>query len=197
MLVASRMTPKPITVLPGTPVDSALGKMRSNGVRHLPVVEDGVLKGLVTDQALNSVLLASMLEDLAVVDVMDPDPLCVSSDTSVYEAARLVHKHRITGLPVMEDDELVGIITQADMLGALIEVLGLLTESERMDVELKGGYHSLREALDILRDNDAEPISVALLPSKTDRRVYCFRLKPCDRAAIAAQLTEAGHKVLS
>lgn len=198
MIVANRMTPNPTTVSPEAPVDQALERMRQKNVRHLPVVDaDGHLVGLVTDHALNIAWFPSLLEELTVADVMDADPLWVSPQTSVYEAARLVHRNRITGLPVLDGDDLIGIITLGDMLAALIEVLGLLTESVRLDVELTGGSQALRGAMDILRDNDAEPISVALLPAKDERKVYCFRLKPCDRAAIEAQLTAAGHRVLA
>lgn len=192
------MSPNPFTITPEAPVDQALELMRQKNVRHLPVVDAGErLVGLVTDHALNTAWFPSLLEELSVADVMDADPLWVTPQTTVYEAARLVHHHRITGLPVLDGDDLIGIITLGDMLAALIEVLGLLTESVRLDVELSGGPHALRGAMDILRENNAEAISVALLPTQDDRRVYCFRLKPCDHQAIARQLTEAGHKVIS
>lgn len=197
MIVANRMTPNPLTIRPGAPVDEALALMREKQVRHLPVVEDGKLVGMVTDHTLGAAWFPSLLEELTVADVMDANPLTVTPEVTVYQAARLVHNNRITGMPVLQDGELVGIITLGDMLAALIDVLGLLTESVRLDVALHDKPGALREAMNILRENDAEPISVAMMPPSDGHRVYCFRLSPCDRAALAELLIQAGHQVLA
>ena len=82
--------------------------------------------GWITSRDLREVLLASMLEEIKVGDVMVQAPLSVTADTEVEEAARLIHEHKIGGMPVMEGDKLVGVITMLDLISAFITMLGLL-----------------------------------------------------------------------
>lgn len=65
----------------------------------------------------------ALLRLVRVEQVMTPNPATASPDTPVAEAARLMLEHRYGGLPVLADRRLVGIITQGDLLKALIELL--------------------------------------------------------------------------
>ena len=92
--------------------------------------------GWITSRDLREVLLASMLEEIKVGDVMVQAPISVTPDTEVEEAARLIHEHKIGGMPVMEGDKLVGVITMLDLISAFITMLGLLKSSSRLDLLL-------------------------------------------------------------
>jgi acetoin utilization protein AcuB len=108
--------------------------MASVGCRRLPVVAEGRLVGIVADldirEALNSPIILrerwqdEELMDHAIVEAcMTPNPLTVTPDTPVIEAARLMRDRKIGGLPVMDGHELVGIVTETDLLDALIKLL--------------------------------------------------------------------------
>ncbi|MCF8031477.1 MAG: CBS domain-containing protein [Desulfarculaceae bacterium] len=196
MIVANRMSPKPWTIGPQASVAEALSLMQEHGVRHLPVVEESKLVGLVTDIDLRTAYVASLLESLTVKDVMTHDPLIIGSQETVYQAARLINQHRLTGLPVVDDGELMGIITLADILRVFVALLGLLEESSRLDVVLRGGSGSLEEVYGIIRKHGGEVVSVAQLNSDVGRRVYTFRLKKIDTAPVVAALEAAGHGAL-
>jgi acetoin utilization protein AcuB len=177
-------------------VQEALGLMQQHGVRHLPVLEQGRLVGLVTDIDLRTAYFPSLLEDLTVADVMKPDPLTIQGQESVYQAARIIHQHRLTGLPVMEGEKLVGMITLADILKVFVALLGLLEDSSRLDVVLRPGPGSLEEVYGIIRKQGGEVVSVAQLSQDLPRRVYTFRLKKIDLEPIVAALEAAGHGTL-
>ena len=196
MIVANRMSPNPWTIGPAASVAEALAQMQEHGVRHLPVVDEGKLVGLVTDIDLRTAYVASLLEELTVKDVMEHDPLTIDSGETVYQAARIIHQHRLTGLPVSQDGLLVGIITLADILKVFVSLLGLLEDSSRLDVALRPGSGALEEVYSIISQNGGEVISVALLTSEVGQRVYTFRLKKMDIAPIVAALEAAGHGVM-
>lgn len=197
LIVAERMSRAPYYIHPEASVDEALALMRQHGVRHLPVLEGERLVGLVTDTQLSVAWFPSLLSDLIVREVMTADPLCISPDATVYQAARLIYHNRITGLPVLEEGRLVGIITMADMLKTFVDLLGLLTESVRLEVALRAGDDALEEVHHLIHSHGAEVISVARLASHPERRVYSFRLRMCDLEPIVADLSKAGHQVIS
>jgi acetoin utilization protein AcuB len=190
------MSPNPWTIGPEASVAEALALMQEHDVRHLPVLKAGKLVGLVTDIDLRTAYVASLLEELAVKDVMAHDPMTIGSRETVYQAARLVNQHRLTGLPVLDDGKLVGIITLADILKVFVALLGLLEESSRLDVAMRPGPAALEEVYGIIRKHGGEVVSVAQLNSDVGRRVYTFRLKKIDLSPVVAALEAAGHGVL-
>lgn len=196
MKVADRMTAAPLTIAPDVTVDEALRMMRTNDVRHLPVIKESLLVGLVTDTELRTAWFPSLLESLFVRDVMAKEPITIRSDETVYQAARLLHHNKITGLPVVEDGYLVGIITQADILGLFLEVMGLLDETRRLDVVLAGFSGDLQHVHATIAENGGQIVSVSQLPSEPDRRIFSFRLRMGDIKKISSSLTTAGHRVM-
>ena len=141
MIVRDWMTTDVVTTTKEASVQDALKLMKRHSIRHLPVVEaDGTLVGWVTDADLRSVLIASMLEELSVEDVMVRRPITVSPEDSLERAAQRTLENRIGGLPVVEGQKLVGVITVVDILSAFISMLGLMQSSSRLDVKLAGPY---------------------------------------------------------
>jgi len=196
MKVKERMSPEPVTVGPETSVDDALGLMHRREVRHLPVVAEGKLVGLVNDGQLRGAWFPSLIEDLTVNDVMTADPLTVGVDDTVYQAARLLYHHKLTGLPVMDGESLAGIITLADVLGLFVSLLGLMIDSVRLDLALDEGQ-TLEEVHHLIRYQGGDVMSVALVSDAGGRRVYSFRLGKTDLPPIEESLAAAGYEVLS
>jgi len=194
--VKNRMSKDPVTIEPQASVDKALNQMRQHGVRHLPVMEKDQVVGLVTDIELRTAWFPSLLDELTVADVMVTNPRTIEAESSVYQAARIMVQNKLTGLLVMDQGHLVGIITLADILRVFVDVMGLLDETARLDVALRSGPQSLEEVNQLIRSHGGEVISVALLPSDPKRYVYSFRLEETNMAPIAAALREAGHEVL-
>ena len=135
MLIQEIMTTRLRTIGPQDTLRAAIEKMAAAGCRRLPVVQGDQLVGIVADldirQALNSPIILRErwqdedLMDSAVVQAcMTFDPVTVTPGTPVLQAAHIMRDRKIGGLPVMDDGQLVGIVTETDMLDALIKLLG-------------------------------------------------------------------------
>jgi acetoin utilization protein AcuB len=147
MFVREWMTPNPLTVDPDTPVLEAINLLKQKGFRRLPVVKDGKLIGLVTDKDLKDAMPSKattlsvwemnyLLSKLTVKEVMAKPVVTVGVDEPLEKAALVMEEKKIGGLPVMEGEKLVGIITVTDVLRAFIEVLGLKMGGLRITVDI-------------------------------------------------------------
>jgi len=123
-----------ITITPEQSLRMAQERMRKHGIRRLPVVQKGKLVGMVTDRdvrqawaspatSLSTHELLYLLDRVTVREIMTPKVCTVTPDTPLVEAARLLHDRKIGGLPVVDRETVVGIITETDMLEALIDLL--------------------------------------------------------------------------
>ena len=147
--VGEIMDPDPRTVAPDTDVQSVIRILREQELPGVPVVNDGGrCVGMITEADLvlpdeegdlhlphyvNIFGGTIFLEPLQhfeerlrkafaskAADMMSEDPVTVSPDTSVDEAARIIHETVHNRLPVVEHGRLVGVVTRVDVLGALV-----------------------------------------------------------------------------
>lgn len=192
------MTKKVISVSPEASLQEAIELMRKNSIRHLPVVQNEELVGWVSEADIRGAYLASLIEDVRIKDIMIKDPITIGPDDTLEEAAKILYRHGIGGLPVVEGKKVVGVITVTDILGAFIELMGFLKESSRIDVILGGKPHAFQEISEIIRRHGAEIISVGISgPEDKTKRVYFLRLTKCNAHTIAQEIEKAGYKVLS
>lgn len=133
-LVADIMTSNPATVTPRNAIRTAINLMREGGYRRLPVVDRSRLVGIITDRdlrrAANSPFVVReqwydnfILDHIEVGSCMTPNPLTIQPTASIADAARLMRTHKIGGLPVVTEGQLLGIVTETDLLDFLIEML--------------------------------------------------------------------------
>lgn len=135
MLVRDYMTRNVTTLKDDARLLDAALLIRRTGKRHLPIINDaGRVVGILSDRDVSR-LAPSMLgpitpeeynnifESTVVATAMTQDPITVAPDTNVQEAVGLLYSRKIGALPVVEDGRLVGILTVADMLGLLNELL--------------------------------------------------------------------------
>ena len=120
MRVSERMTKNIITVTPETTLSEALRIVHEKKIRHLPVVAEGRLVGIVTDRDLKKVSASEattlsvwelnyLLDRVKIKDFMIRDVISISPELPIDEAAELMIAHRIGSLPVVEDGKVVGI----------------------------------------------------------------------------------------
>jgi len=148
MFVRERMSTQPATITADTPITEALRIMRERQVRRLPVLDqDGRLVGIVSEKdllyaapspatSLSIYEMHYLLSRLLVSEVMTVPVLTVTPDTLLEEAAILMADHKIGGLPVMEGERLVGIITETDVFEVLLELLGARSRGLRLTLEI-------------------------------------------------------------
>ena len=133
LFVKDWMTPNPYSVSPSMHLSMAEGLMKESDIRRLPVVEDEKLIGILTDgdvreagpsdvSSLGKYETEFLLSGLTVSDVMTKDPVTVSPDDSIRKLAELMLAKKIGGVPVVEGNQLVGIITVSDIFKVILEV---------------------------------------------------------------------------
>ncbi len=199
MKVGDWMEKKLITIDKETTIQDAVSLMKKHSIRHLPVLEGKRLVGLVTDGDMRQIFVASLIEELAIDDVMIKDPITVTVDTEIEEAAKIIYYNKIGALPVIDEgNEILGIITVADIMAAFIELMGVLQSSSRIDIVLGNNPEAFEEVSRIIGSNGGEIISVGMAPrSNADKSIYFFRLKKCDVVQIVQALEKAGYKILT
>ena len=129
--VRRHMTPNPVTVGPHDSLRKVRLLMRQGRLRRLPVIENRRVVGIVTDRDLwerspsgigdtAHAQNEDLWDHLRVMGVMTLQPATIAPTASILEAARLVRATKVGALLVVEDQELVGIITKGDLLDALL-----------------------------------------------------------------------------
>jgi acetoin utilization protein AcuB len=111
----------PVTITPFETLAAAQSQMQRADVRQLPVVEKGVLIGMLSDRDLRA--HTGYLERTKVDAAMSEHPITVSPNDSAARAARLLLDRKINAVPVVEDGRLVGIISRSDLLRLLVELV--------------------------------------------------------------------------
>jgi acetoin utilization protein AcuB len=118
--VAQWMTALPVIASPNDTLAAVSSRMREGGFRSVPVVSEGKLLGIITDRDLGPHL--DHMESLKVEKAMNRDLTSLTPDTSILDASLLLSEHRIGALPVVEDGQVVGIISTTDLLKAFTEL---------------------------------------------------------------------------
>ncbi len=134
MKIRDRMTTDVITVQVDEPIRRAWELLEAKGLRRFPVMDSGRLVGIITDRDLRNATASSvvlterkyhdfLLDTVKVESVMTPEPGTVPPDADLSEAARMILEMKVGGLPVLDGERLVGIITETDLIKTLIDTL--------------------------------------------------------------------------
>jgi acetoin utilization protein AcuB len=133
LLVSDYMTPNPIVVEPEDPLMRALEIIRLRGVRRLPVAVGGMLVGLVTEGDLKRAEPSTLtdyeadfnrvMEETPVSRIMIQNPVTTTADTPLLDAADILLNTKYGALPVVAGGRVAGILTDNDLLRALVDVL--------------------------------------------------------------------------
>jgi acetoin utilization protein AcuB len=209
MLVEDRMTSDPVTITVNTSLKDALELVRSKSFRHLPVLdEDGGLVGIVTEKSL---VYASptptttlsvfevdfVLSRTKVGQVTQGPVITVRPDLPIEEAARVMIDHRIGCLPVVEDEKLVGIISDTDIFRVFAEGLGGGHPSLRITVVVPEKVGSLAQITSRVAALGGNIHSLGTFwGDRPEDRVIAFRLEGVDRETAVQALEADGVQVV-
>ena len=207
MFVKLRMTTNPFTVSPDNTVPEAIAIMNAHKVRHLPVVEHGRVVGVLasSDVAAASPSKATsfsageityLLNKLKVAKVMTRDPITISPDALLEEAAVAMRDNKVEMLPVVEGGRLVGIITESAILDAFIEILGFRDHGTRLTVDAMDAPGVLSKLTAITAKHDANIQHLAVYRGEGERSIIVVGVNSLNTAEIEDDLTSEGFAVL-
>jgi len=115
MHIRDVMTPNPRTVSPDDSIQNAARIMRDEDTGAIPVVENGRPVGMVTDRDIVVRAVADGQVSRPVRDIVTTGVVCATPDMSTREANELMSEHQVRRLPVVENDQLVGIVSLGDL----------------------------------------------------------------------------------
>ena len=204
LLVEDSMTREVTTLGSDATAAEALTLCRERRIRHLPVLQEGRLVGIVSDRDLRAAApvlgapdRAAALEQIRVADVMNREVLTVHPRAPIEDAASDMYERKIGCLPVVSDGNLVGIITSTDVMHALVMLLGTDEPGSPVEVELSRHPGALAGVTEILKDSNSNVVSVLTPPRRDDGRMsMIFRLATIDPHRAIMGLEAAGYRVL-
>jgi acetoin utilization protein AcuB len=208
MLVRDWMQQEVVTLRESDSLARAIELLARRGIRHLPVVREDRLVGLVSDRDLRSATPSSLSEPAdrraeapsttSVTRIMVREVVTVPPEAALEEAARLLTLRRIGCLPVVEGERLVGIITETDLLRALADLLGVHQPASRLEVAVPAEPGALATLLRQLQEQHGIAIGSALLtPASADGvQRLVLRLPTINLAPIVTTLRDAGYHVI-
>jgi acetoin utilization protein AcuB len=205
LLVENSMTREVVTIEPNTSAADALALCRERRIRHLPVLEEGRLVGIVSDRDLRSAApalgdpnRAAALEQIRARDVMNQRVVTAHPKEPIEEAAREMYERRIGCLPVMEGEKLVGIVTSSDVMRALVRLFRAHEPGSPIEIETPNRRRALAEVVDVIQDSGVNIVSVLTSPDddETGKVSLMFRLGTINPNPVVERLKEAGYRVL-
>ncbi|HHV96319.1 MAG TPA: CBS domain-containing protein [Clostridiaceae bacterium] len=208
MFVKNRMTSNPYTISPDATIADALELMRKNNVRRLPVVKNGELVGIITEREILEVSpskattlsifeLNYLLSKTKVSAVMTKDVITISPDTLLEEAAVLMRDNRVGALPVLENNKLVGIITETNIFDAFIDLLGFREPGTRIAVEVDDTPGILADVASVIKNYGANITHLVVYRSSPGKSVIVIRVNTPNTDDIVNTLEKQNYKVTS
>ncbi len=186
MTVASVMTRNPFTVRDSDGVTDAQALMRREKVHLLPVLNHAKkLVGIVSEKdllyaspspasTLDVYEMAGLLAKLKVEKVMTREVHSVTPETLVEDAARVMVDNQITGVPVMDGDVLVGLVTENDLFRLLIDLFGTRESGVRATLRVPERPGELADMAQAVTKQGGNIISLGTFPGNDVNNAVCI-----------------------
>lgn len=215
LLVRDWMSRNLVTLSPEASVAEALALCRKRRIRHIPILEEGRLVGIVSDRDLRDVSpalgdpeRARALREIRVGDAMTREVITVDPRDAMEWAAQEMYELRIESLPVVAErtvedeglavveEELLGIVTSSDVMRALVGLVGLPEAGCRIEVRAPNRVGILAEAVSKIQDLGVDIFSVLSDPDlRSGDRAMVFQLATTDPSSVMQSLKMADYEV--
>lgn len=207
MSVKDFMTRKVVYISPDTTIAHAADIMREQDLHRLPVIENDKLVGLVTEgtiaeaspskaTSLSIYEMNYLLNKTKVKDVMIKDVITVSGYASLEDAVYLMYKNKVGILPVVDNEQLYGVITDRDIFAAFLHVSGYGEEGVRVRVLVENKAGELVKIIRLISDKGYNIVSTVQMPTKKGKVVIEVQIDgKTDIAELTALFDHAGIQV--
>ena len=206
MLVSDVMQAAVLTITPKTSLPEAIRLVQHRGVRHLPVVEDDRLVGIVSDRDLKRAMASSatslerhelryLLDTVTVDEIMTRAVITIGRMFPIEEAARVMVREKVSALPVTEQGRLIGIVTETDVLELFVRGMGAGQPSSRIDVRLAEDSATLADLVHAVEEARVAISSIMTLADRSGHKDVVIRVRSMDPRAATASLEACGYTV--
>ena len=209
MIIRDVMTPNPITLQDTDSINTLIGLMRDRKLKKVPVLHGDKLVGIVTDKDLGKVSpsdattlsvfeLNYVLSQTKIKDAMTKNVFTCTPDTFVEDAAVVMRDNRINALCIVENDKLVGIVTESDLFDSLIEMLGGRFHGNRFVIEVDNVPGTLGKLGAAMEERGINMSHFALVSASNEKAQLLIRTG-LDSSLESAKtaLENCGFKVIS
>ncbi|GIW34726.1 CBS and ACT domain-containing protein [Meiothermus sp.] len=200
MLVKDVMHSPVLTVDASVTLEATYHIMLQRNIRHIPVMKEGRLVGMITDRDIRLATspfapggaksTETPVEQVMTRPVFTGEPL-----DAVEEAARVMRERKIGALPILEGQELVGIVTGIDLLDALLRLTGVQKPSGRLEVCLDDRPGELARLSGELARQNINIHSLLTYPCGEGTVTTVVRVGTLDTRKIARDLRQKGYEV--
>lgn len=209
MAVKDFMTSKVIYVSPDTTVAHASDKMKGQELRRLPVIENDRLVGLVTENTMADAMPSKatslsiyemnyLLNKTTIRDIMIRDVITISQNASLEDAVYTMMKHKISVLPVVDNEQLYGIITDRDIFKAFLQVSGYGEEGIRLTILLDDTIGSLETVVSLISEANLNIHRTVVANHKSGKTLVEIQIQgQADTRLLQKALEEQGITVAS
>ena len=207
MFVRDVMTTQPQTIAERTTIFDALELMRKGKISRLPVVKDGRLVGIVTEldlirvspstaTSLSVFELHYLLSKMTVNDAMSKDVITTSPDATIEQAAIIMRDSGVSGLPVVQGDKLIGIVTETNLFDAMLEHFGSRSGGVRVTLSAEDKPGQLAMLADVIRDLGGNIVSLVTSEPVEGRGQVVARVTGVATDLLVAELGNRGLRVI-
>lgn len=210
MLVKLWMSKNLVTVSNANTIADAKETIEENNIRRLPVVnENNQLVGILSKEdimnALPSTIDAAYDESARALSAqakveafMTQTPITAGPAEPLEKVAVAMREHKIGGVPVVENDNLVGIITESDIFRAFIEILGSSKEGARLEIAIDYNTDTLYEVVNIFKKHDSSINAINICNDYSkNHQLVTIRFKSDNKDELVGDLWDSGARITS
>lgn len=204
MLVERMMTSPCFTVNEVETIEHALEMMARHDIRHLPVVDSNMkVLGIVSDRDINLALPSILgIEDSAahlampITRIMHKNVVTCHPLDFVEDIAVDFYEQKIGCVPVVQNNQCIGIVTQKDMLNTFLELTGVTTPGSAVEVAVPDRAGIMHDVTKIFNINKVSIESILVYRDRTPGyKLVLIRMQSMNPTKIIADLNEAGFEV--
>ncbi|MGI6622027.1 MAG: CBS domain-containing protein [Clostridiaceae bacterium] len=207
MFVKNKMTANPFTISPDQTIPDAHEIMAKHGVKRLPVMKNGKLVGIVSKEDIIQASpskattfsmgeITYLLSKTKISQIMSKNLITISSNALLEEAALLMRDNSVSFLPVVDDNKLVGIITESDIFDSFIELLGFREPGTRLTVEADDAPGIMSNLTSIIGNFGANITHVAVYRGSHGKSAVVIGINSFNTAEMEASIEKQGFRIL-
>jgi acetoin utilization protein AcuB len=186
----------------------AFDLLKQENIRRAPVVKDGKLVGIISDHdllnaspsqatTLSVYELPYLLGKIKVQDVMTTLVISVTEDTPIEEAARIMADNKLGGLPVLRDDQIIGMITETDLFKIFLELMGARNKGVRATILVEDKPGQLAKLTQAVANLGGNFIAFGQFAGESpSNRLVTFKVSGLEESQVKDQIEPFAEKVI-